>query len=234
MLSIVWLCTELCTQFGRGRHSAFFIALKLKPIIAEKAKAKQAEAGGAVRQKSDKAVIDTQKELAKIAGVSHDTVRKAFSKSERVDYMYRLMRIEQEKARDRMENGKSIDPGQKSDGGTGRADEKTAESFGISRDTMRKEMQIVDNKHLLDPSDFADWDEGKLSTNKADQTKAEQRIGEILLSIPKQAGAVNSSRDVEKLKTKSEVVSDMGYSKDQVSDYQRMAQNHERHGKYSN
>lgn len=48
-----------------------------KPVIAEKAKEKQAEAGGAVRQKSDKAVIDTKKELAKVADVSHDTIQKA-------------------------------------------------------------------------------------------------------------------------------------------------------------
>ena len=47
-----------------------------KPVIAEKAKEKQIEAGGAVRQKSDKAVVDTKKELAKLAGVSHDTIAK--------------------------------------------------------------------------------------------------------------------------------------------------------------
>ena len=52
------------------------LALLAKPLIAEKAKEKQSEAGGAVRQKSDKAVIDTKKELAKIAGVSHDTIHK--------------------------------------------------------------------------------------------------------------------------------------------------------------
>lgn len=58
---------------------------------------------------------------------------------------------------------------------------------------------------------------------------AEQRIGEILLSIPKQSGrpAENSSDDTEKLKTKSEVASEMGYTRHDVSDYQRMAQNPE-------
>lgn len=60
---------------------------------------------------------------------------------------------------------------------------------------------------------------------------AETRIGEILLSIPKntsyhgnQHQEVTSS-GVESTKNKSEVVAEMGYSKDQVSDYQRMAQN---------
>lgn len=60
---------------------------------------------------------------------------------------------------------------------------------------------------------------------------AEQRIGEILLSIPKQSGGVNQYNKEEKSsrveKSKSEVVADMGYSRDQVSDYQRMAQNPE-------
>lgn len=69
----------ILNQFGRRNLSAYdrsVLALKLKPLIAEQAKEKQAEAGGAVRQKSDKAVIDTKKELAKVAGVSHDTIHK--------------------------------------------------------------------------------------------------------------------------------------------------------------
>lgn len=93
---------------------------------------------------------------------SRNDVRKAFSKSERVDYMYRLMRIEKEKAKERQNLGLKSDEGS-------RADDATAEAFGIGRDTMRKEMQIVENKNILDPKDFADWDEGKLSTNKAYQ-----------------------------------------------------------------
>lgn len=57
---------------------------------------------------------------------------------------------------------------------------------------------------------------------------AETRIGEILLSIPKQTGnqyTSASSTHNEKAKNKAEVTEEMGYSKDQVSDYQRMAQN---------
>lgn len=66
-------------QFGRRNLSNYdrsLLALKLKPIIAKKAREKQSEAGGAVRQKSDKAVIDTKKQLATIAGVSHDTIHR--------------------------------------------------------------------------------------------------------------------------------------------------------------
>ena len=53
------------------------LALLLKPSIEEKAKEKQREAGGAVPQKSAKALIDTREEIAHLAGVSHDTVRKS-------------------------------------------------------------------------------------------------------------------------------------------------------------
>lgn len=48
------------------------LALRLKPIIQEKAKENQIKSGGAVRQKSAQPV-KTRDELAKLAGVSHDT-----------------------------------------------------------------------------------------------------------------------------------------------------------------
>lgn len=69
----------ILNQFGRRNLSAYdrsILALNLKPIVAAKAKEKQTEAGGAVCQKSDKPIIDTKKELAKVAGVSHDTIAK--------------------------------------------------------------------------------------------------------------------------------------------------------------
>jgi N6-adenosine-specific RNA methylase IME4 len=72
----VWV---LRNQMGRRNLTPFQraeLALQLKPLIAEKAKAKQREAGGAVCQKSDKAVIDTKRELAAVADVSHDTIAK--------------------------------------------------------------------------------------------------------------------------------------------------------------
>ena len=55
------------------------LALKLKPVIAEKAKenvlAAQNNSAASAHQKSDKQ-INTNKELAKVAGVSHDTIHK--------------------------------------------------------------------------------------------------------------------------------------------------------------
>ena len=72
----IWIIKN---QYARRNLSLFQraeLALKLENIIKEQAKQKQREAGGAVRQKSDKAEIDTKKELAVIAGVSHDTIWK--------------------------------------------------------------------------------------------------------------------------------------------------------------
>lgn len=60
---------------------------------------------------------------------------------------------------------------------------------------------------------------------------AEQRIGELLLAIQKQSGMrtdlETSSERVEKVKTKGETISEMGYSKDEASDYQQMAKHPE-------
>lgn len=115
--------------------------------------------------------------------ISENDVRKGFSKSERVDYMYRLMRIEKEKAKERMSEGGK---GAVKSSDVGEAKDKTAEAFGIGRQTMEREMQIVENKDLLTPEDFADWDEGRLSTNKAyqriraelDKVKREKEMAE--------------------------------------------------------
>ncbi len=54
------------------------LALKLEDIIRRKAKENQVTSTGGVHpqlcQNSDKATIDTKKELAKVARVSHDTI----------------------------------------------------------------------------------------------------------------------------------------------------------------
>lgn len=107
--------------------------------------------------------------------ISENDVRKGFTKSERVDYMKRLLRIEQSKADERKKSGKK-DLSENSH--EGRSDERTAEQFGISSNTMRKEMSIVDNKDLLTPEDFADWDEGRLSTNKVFKKMMTEKISE--------------------------------------------------------
>ena len=48
----------------------------MESVFAEQAKKKQSEAGGSLPQKSAKPAIDTREEIAKIAGVSHNTISK--------------------------------------------------------------------------------------------------------------------------------------------------------------
>lgn len=68
----------IMNQFARRNINAYqrsVLALRLKKMIAEKAKAQQIRKS--VSQKSvEQKPIDTQKELASIAGVSHDTIAK--------------------------------------------------------------------------------------------------------------------------------------------------------------
>ena len=99
--------------------------------------------------------------------ISENEVRKDFSKSERIEYARRLEKIEALKAKERMLAGKA-NPEQKSAQGLRKTDEIVADKLGIgSSTTYRKEKYISDNREILTPKDFADWDEGKLSTNKA-------------------------------------------------------------------
>lgn len=86
---------------------------------------------------------------------------------------------------------------------------------------MRRELFIADNRDLLDPADFADWDEGKLSTNKA-----YQRIGEILRELPTRQGRRTDTlvTDVTEV-TKRQAEADAGISHKQSIDLQAMAAN---------
>lgn len=74
----IWMITN---QFSRRNLTNFVraeLALKLKPLIAVKAKENQGIRTD-LRQNSDKSIypIDTKKEIAKSAHVSHDTIVKA-------------------------------------------------------------------------------------------------------------------------------------------------------------
>lgn len=69
----------ILNQFGRRNISSYqraILALKLESVFSQKAKQKQIEAGGALRLKSTKAEVNTNKELAKIAGLGKDTIQK--------------------------------------------------------------------------------------------------------------------------------------------------------------
>jgi hypothetical protein len=78
--AVEWI---ILNQFGRRNLLPFQrseLALRLKPIIEARAKANQKEHGGTAPGKSlmqkSAEVIDTREELAKLAGVSHDTIGK--------------------------------------------------------------------------------------------------------------------------------------------------------------
>ena len=56
---------------------------------------------------------------------------------------------------------------------------------------------------------------------------AEQRIGELLMAIPKQTGNQYSASAERSEKAKSEVIAEMGYERHEASDYQQMAKHPE-------
>lgn len=112
--------------------------------------------------------------------LSENNVRRNFTGSELAEGIRRQMAIESEKARERQEASRfGSDGGANICTATGKSRDKAAEAFGISGEQARKTLYVADNADLLDPSDFADWDEGKLSTNKAYQRiKAAQKQAE--------------------------------------------------------
>ena len=108
-------------------------------------------------------------EHALLMEISENECRKEFTKTERLSYARKLARIEAAKAKERQGTRTDLvaDLPQGSTGGKTR--DKVAEQLGTSATQLRQEQFIEDNRDLLDPADFAEWDEGKLSTNKAFQ-----------------------------------------------------------------
>jgi len=71
-----WIIDNQLARRNLSPYQRGVLALKKKDIIAERAKEKQRDSGGAVPQKSAKPHIDTREEIAKEAMVSHDTISK--------------------------------------------------------------------------------------------------------------------------------------------------------------
>lgn len=74
----IWIVNN---QFGRRDLTPYersLLALKIKPVIAKKAKKKQIRkpAESVLQKSAEQKPIDTRQELAKLAGVSHDTIAK--------------------------------------------------------------------------------------------------------------------------------------------------------------
>jgi ParB-like chromosome segregation protein Spo0J len=75
-----WIWSNQKNRRNLNKYELAQIALKFKPVIEAKAKENLKTSTGGKNprpcQKSDNPAIDTKKELAKIAGVSHDTIHK--------------------------------------------------------------------------------------------------------------------------------------------------------------
>lgn len=118
-------------------------------------------------------------EHALLMEISENECRKEFTKTERLDYARRLARIEAAKAKERQGTRTDIVENSPLSSNAGKTRDKVAETLGTSSNTIAREQFIENNRDLLDPADFAEWDEGKLSTNKAFQRiKAAQKRAE--------------------------------------------------------
>lgn len=126
--------------------------------------------------------------------VSENEARKEFSRAERADYMKRMLETEKAKARERMIDAHTV--GTQNSAELGESREIVSKEFGISRDTLRKELAISEHQDLLEPEDFADWDEGRLSTNKA-----YQKLKEKLKEAEEETDKVKRELSEEKVKS---------------------------------
>ena len=88
-------------QFARRNLTPFVkttLALQLEPLLAAKAKQNQVEGGGDKKsglQKSANPVetIDTRQEIAKVAGVSHDTVANTHNSMTTIRHLPKILMI---------------------------------------------------------------------------------------------------------------------------------------------
>lgn len=97
--------------------------------------------------------------------VSENSARKGWSMTEILAIGRQKERFSQIRARENMVAGTALDLNKsKVD-----SSKEAAEVIDVSKDTYRKMKTIEDNKHLISTEDFAEWDEGRLSTNKVFQ-----------------------------------------------------------------
>lgn len=111
--------------------------------------------------------------------ISENECRKEFTMTERLAYAEKLQAIKAAEAYKRMHAGKADPTPNSAEGQKGETRDVVAKAIGMGHDTLSKARFINDNSDMLDPAEFADWDEGKLSTNKAFQKiKAAQEKAE--------------------------------------------------------
>lgn len=97
--------------------------------------------------------------------LSENELREKFTMTEMLDYARKLKRLEEEAARRRMAvNSKDRDGSPNLDEHKGRTDDIVAKKVGIGgRTTLAKARFIEDNKALLTSTEFADWNNKRLS-----------------------------------------------------------------------
>lgn len=118
-------------------------------------------------------------EQALMMEISENECRKDFTKTERLEYARRLAAIEAARSKERQGTRTDLVADLPQSQDSGKTRDKVAAQLGTSATQLRQEQFIENNADLLDPADFADWDEGRLSTNKAFQRiKAAQRQAE--------------------------------------------------------
>lgn len=184
--AIIWIIKN---QFGRRNLSAYdrsILALKLKPVIAAKAKENlitHTAEGYQGCQKSDKAVVDTKKEIAKAAGVSHDTIAK----------------VEKIEAQATTEVKAALKSGEISINAAYNKVQQAARKQDIQRQVEKIELQVTEQ-----PAGF----------NQHQEKSAE---------IPSAGKFSESDSESEKSKPKLEVAAEMGFNKNQVSQFQQLA-----------
>lgn len=123
-------------------------------------------------------IVEDDEEMLLLKEISENEIRETFTRTERMSYIRRLDEIEGKKAKERQ--GERNIPQNSAESGDSR--DKVAEQVGISHDTIAREKKIIEHKDEIDPEDFKNWDEGKLSTNKVfTELKAKLKAAEDAL-----------------------------------------------------
>lgn len=128
-------------------------------------------------------IVEDDEEMLLLKEISENEIRETFTRTERMSYIRRLDEIEGKKANDRKLatlNNSTVEV--KNSAQRGKARDIVAEQVGISHDTIAREKKIIEHKDEIDPEDFKNWDEGKLSTNKVfTELKAKLKAAEDAL-----------------------------------------------------
>ncbi len=148
--------------------------------------------------------------------ISENEARKEFTKSERINYARQLERIERVKAEKRMKAGVKI-PEEIFPSGSTRDIVASKLDIGSGKQ-YEKEKYIVENKTSLTPKDFADWDEGRLSTNKAFNKikKEKETLEEKVKQLEKDYSKVKDNTDSEKIKLLKEKITKLESDKSKL------------------